>query len=115
MASKRSRIELRDFEIEAIGLLVGSTLSNEELVQVLDEGSVTELKETGYGYFLTLAHPGLSQERLVCDKPVVSGRHDHLRCGFVVFIEDRELTLECYPLFGDPLPNGFRLQPVEIY
>lgn len=66
------------------------------------------------GIFLTIHHSTLPLERIVCDKPWVIGKFKNVQCGFVVFLEQRELTLECYPWGLADIPANFRDQEVEV-
>jgi hypothetical protein len=36
-----------------------------------------------------------------------------LHCGFIIYIENGELTIECHP-WGDDVPEDFRDREVEI-
>ncbi len=51
---------------------------------------------TGSGYFLAISHPNLPDKRIVCDEPIVMGEADNITCGFIIFIENRELVIECH-------------------
>jgi len=69
---------------------------------------------TGAGYFLTLRHASLPKERIVCDKPRVVGRSEGLETGFIVFLENHELTLECHAWSQNSVPETYRDQDVAI-
>jgi hypothetical protein len=59
-------------------------------------------------YFLTVRHPSLLSGRTVCDRPRLVGRSGSIACGFVVFLENGELTLECQTWGPESVPVDFR-------
>ncbi len=83
---------------------------------ILDEAQLVEFDHAGVGYFLTVSHPELSVERMVSEGPTPYGTAEGVLCGFVAFIENRELTLECYDLaFQDRgMPEDIRERNIEI-
>lgn len=101
------------FERAVVLALVGRHLPSSVIESVLESGEVVSFEPTGSGYFLTVTHPTLPASRTVCDSPMLVGRADDLECGFVVFLENRELTLECHS-WGDPLPDDFRTRDVGV-
>ena len=63
---------------------------------------------TGAGYYLTATHPDLPAERSVLSYPIVTGSNRGTLCGFVAFLGDNELTLECHAFGTEPFPASFR-------
>jgi hypothetical protein len=104
---------LRDYEREVLYTLATDVLSPRQLAAVADEGELVGYEYTGCGYFLTVRHASLPRERIVCDSPVLSGSAGGVNCGFVVFIEGGELTIECHP-WGEGVPEDFRDREVEL-
>jgi hypothetical protein len=88
---------LKDYEREVLYTLASSTLSQRQLEAVAEEGELVSYEYTGCGYFLTLRHESLPKERVVCDRPVLSGSAGGLNCGFVIFIETASLRLSATP------------------
>ena len=69
---------------------------------------------TGYGYFITIHHPNLPENRIVSHKPLIIGESDGIETSFVVFIENRELTIECHG-FGDiKNPGDYRDSNIKV-
>ena len=68
----------------------------------------------GIGYFLTARDPRLPQERAVLSSPAVSGHYQRVDCGFIAFLGDNELTIECFSYGTDEIPANFRELPIEI-
>jgi hypothetical protein len=104
----------RPHEVEVVRLLAGSQLPPAVLEGVIAGASFVELEETGCGYFLTVQHSALPAERVVCSKPLVHGQAGDLTCGFVLFLEDGLLTLECHSWGEESIPLGFRDYDVEV-
>jgi len=105
-------VRFKDFEIEVITMLIGDQLEPEILKPVLKSDSV-DVYFSGAGYFATASDEALPTARSVFSSPIIIGRSNELEVGFVVFVQDRELTLECYDYVGD-FPDGFRDQDVSI-
>jgi len=105
-------VRFRDFEIEVITTLVGDQLEPEILEPVLKSDSV-DVYFSGAGYFATASDEALPTTRFVFSSPIIIGRSNDLEVGFAVFVQDRELTLDCYNYVGD-FPDSFRDQDVSI-
>lgn len=104
----------KEYEKKALRLLTAGVLSSERLEALLIEGKFVGYDYTGSGYFLTVRHAGLPEERVVCDRPLLTGRADGVGCGFVVFIERGELTIECHSWGEIAVPEGFRERDVLV-
>jgi hypothetical protein len=105
---------LKTFEMEVVRTLLSGTPGLEDLGAVLEEAREVSFEHTGVGYFLTVRHPEFPVERLVCGDPPLMGLLGDLECGFVVFLERNELTLECYTWNDGGLPRDFREQEVRV-
>ena len=105
--------EFLPFEAEIVRVLCEKALDAEVLELVLREATLVELDYTGHGYCLTVRHEGLPVERVVCHVPSVSGSAEGILCGFLVFIEENELMLECHG-YGDLIEMGFRDKAIAL-
>ena len=109
----QDKILLKRFEIEVLTRLCEGT-PFAPLVSLLSvEGKLVDLHFTGKGYFITLTHSALPVARTVLDIPGVNGIAEEFLTGFVVFIENKELTLECFS-YGDTIPRTYRDLDVMI-
>ena len=106
--------EFRVFESHVLRLLVAQTLGENAVEAIEREAELVSYKYSGVGYFLTVKHPSLPSERIVCSKPKVVGRSGNIQSGFVVFIENGELMLECHTWGEIDVPEDFREQHVFV-
>lgn len=104
----------KDFEREAIRMLVGQSMRESEIESLLDPSTVVSFEYTGVGYYLTVRHPTVPSERVVCDRPQIIGKAGDIECGFVVFLEGGELTFECHSWGDSGVPEDFRERHVEL-
>jgi hypothetical protein len=105
---------LRDFEIKAIAILADGALSPAQLEAVC---SVTELgsyNHTGAGYFVSVSHQSLPAAPQTLSDPFVVGRIGEIEWGFVCFLGEGSLTLECHPVSGPDAPTNIRDLPVQV-
>ena len=105
---------LRNHEKRVLDLLAPSVLSLQQIEEVAREGIFVSYKYSGCGYFLTLAHPSLPKERMVCSNPAVMGHADGRECGVILFIEVGELMIECHTWGAIDVPEGFREMDMRV-
>lgn len=103
-----------EFEIEVLRQLIAPKLEAEVFGKIIQQSQGIDYHFSGSGYFLTVHHPELPTSRIVCTDPTIIGRCGNTLVGFVVFVENSELTLECHRWGVDELPLDFREQPVLI-
>ncbi|WMW80403.1 hypothetical protein RF679_17410 [Undibacterium cyanobacteriorum] len=89
---------MKDFELQIIKEL----LEMLGLADVVRGGEVSlfEVEYSGAGYFLSFRHPALPKKRVVLNSPNISGRLGEIEVGFIGFIENSEITLECFAYEG---------------
>jgi hypothetical protein len=104
----------RPFETEILRLLVAPVLGDEMLDAVLATGELVSYEHSGVGYFVTVRHPGLPRTRVVIDRPNVFGTLNGVEGGYLVFIEDGELMLECWSTESE-FPEFFRDGDVRAF
>ncbi|MBI3652809.1 MAG: hypothetical protein HY231_17435 [Acidobacteria bacterium] len=105
---------IRDYEKKVLYLLASRVLSHQQLEDLVSAGEIVGYDHTGSGYFLSIRHDDLPQERLVCHEPIVTGSAKGVICGFVIFIENGQLTLECHSWGEFDVPEGFRDEEVQV-
>jgi len=104
----------KDFEKAVLSILLKDSFSDEGVEKIQNEAEFISYDYTGCGYFLSVRNELLPKQRQVCDLPLVIGEYHDITCGFVVFLEGGELTLECHSWSETEVPANFREQPVEI-
>ena len=105
---------LREFEVSAIRLLAAGVLSPEQISLVSTLAEVKRYSYTGCGYFVTLTHPDLPEQKVTLSSPAVVGTAGEITSGFLVFLRDHELTLECHTWGAIDVPENFRDMAVSI-
>jgi hypothetical protein len=104
----------KEYETKVLRLLASGVLLPRQLDVLVREGEFAGYEYTGSGYFLSIRHPSLPRERVVCHEPIVTGCADGISCGFVIFIENGELTIECHSWGDADIPEGFRDRDVQV-
>ena len=106
-----------EHEKQAIRLMIGDALPKNVLEDVLGSDKC-EVNYTGYGYYLTVGDGRLPVEKDVFDGPAdglfIGANPSGFECGYVIFVKDRQLTLELFPWDGESLPSDFRETKVEV-
>lgn len=106
---------LKEYEIKVIRILLADVFLPEQIDEVLQNSEFVGYEYTGSGYFLSIKHFSLPINRIVCARPTVIGKtEDGIVCGFVIFIENRKLIIECHSWGEINLPEDFRDKNVEI-
>jgi hypothetical protein len=94
---------MKEFERKIIAeLLEESELKNIALSGAMDN-EVVEF--SGAGYFLTIKDPVLPKHRIVLDSPDIRGKLGGIEVGYLAFVENSELMLECYSYDQEILPK----------
>ena len=107
-------LAFRPFEIQVLRLLASHALPGDTLEAVLASAEAERFDYTGSGYFLTVRNQRLPVERSTLSEPAVVGIAGDVQAGFVAFIGDHELTLECHTWGAVDVPANFREQPVDV-
>ncbi len=102
------------YEKKVLNLLLSDRLTEIQIDSILTKSKFVEYDYTGSGYFLTVENEILPNKRIVCDRPFVIGYSDKFRSGFIVFIENKQLMLECHTWGEFNLPEEFRNMEVQI-
>ena len=94
---------MKEFERKIIGeLLEMSDLKNIVLTGLTDN-EVVEF--SGAGYFLTIKDPMLPKHRIVLNRPDIRGNLGGIDVGYLAFVENSVLMLECYSYDKEILPK----------
>jgi len=94
---------MKQFEREIIGELL--EMSELKDIPLPDESEPELLDFSGAGYFLYIKNPLLPKHRVVLDKPDIRGKLAGIDVGYLAFVENSELMLECYSYDQEILPE----------
>ena len=103
------------FERDALTLLVADRIPNSVLFDVINKPETIECKFTGAGYYLDLKHQSLAGPRRVFSDVNVEGAFEGRTVGFVAFVDEKILTLECFAYGDDGIPDYIRHSRVNVY
>jgi hypothetical protein len=82
----------RRFEAQILRVLVMPELGEPAVSSIERDAVFVNYEYSGCGYFLTVRHPDLPLERIVCDKPVVLGLAHGIRSGFIIFMNSHKVA-----------------------
>ena len=105
---------LNSHEQIVLDILVSGNIPDDILKDIKSAPDISKYEITGNGYFLTIKHPRLPVKRIVCDKPMLMGKCNGIETGFVVFIENSELTIECHGWGDREIPKNYRELEIQI-
>ena len=89
-------------------------LSEEALQALAKVEHLASYEYTGCGYFLTVRLASLPAEPKTLSDPPVVGNSGEVQAGFVLFLGNQELTLECHTWGPVDVPADFRDREVAI-
>ena len=105
---------LKKYEEQVVERLTKDVLPPGLVESIKTEGTISSYDTTGNGYFLTIKHDELPEKRIVCHQPLLIGESEGIQTGFVIFIENHELTLECHGWGDVEIPRTYRERDVQI-
>ena len=85
---------MKDFELDIIKDLIKS--SNLKAMDINEVKFNSNIEYSGAGYFINIKSSQLPKERVVLDKPNINGNLGGIEVGYIAFVENHELMLECY-------------------
>jgi hypothetical protein len=104
----------RRFETQVLRLLVIPKLNEQVVASIEQSAEFVNYEYSGCGYFLTVKHPAIPLERIICNEPFVSGLARGIRAGFLIFMENSQLMLECHELGEPTVPADYRDLDVAV-
>lgn len=106
-------MKLTEYEIEVFNLMLSNVFSNKEMNLILNS-SITGYDYTGAGYFLELTNEILPEDRKTISVPTLVGKGSNFEVGFLIFIENSKLTLECHSWGQNNPPETIREKLITI-
>jgi hypothetical protein len=105
----------KPYEVQILQTLVAHEFSRDQLLQLLEGASTPEVEYTNYGFFVSVKHSAIGKAGRVYTGPTtLRGNFGAHSAGFIVFLEDDELTLETFPWDGERLPATFRDSDIQV-
>jgi hypothetical protein len=105
---------LKSHEQIVLDILVLGIIPDAILKDIKSNPIITKYDVTGHGYFLTIKHPSLPLKRTVCNTPILIGECGGIETGFIIFIENGELTIECHGWGDKEIPRNYRELEIQI-
>ena len=106
-------MKLTKYEIEVLHLMLSDKFSTEELNSILNS-PIIGYNYTGAGYFLELINDIIPKDRKTISEPTLLGRAANFEVGFLIFIENSKLTLECHSWGEENPPESVRDMSINI-
>lgn len=103
----------RLFEMRVLRTLGDSVLSDADFA-ILAEVPLASLEWTGTGYFATSIDPRLPLYGNMQSAPMIVGTADDLCVGFIAYVGNHEVTLECHAWGEQAVPQRFRDRDVQL-
>jgi len=106
-------MELAKYEIEVLKLFLNDRFNKDKLNSILNS-PITGYDYTGAGYFLELTNDLLPKGSETISEPTLLGRGDNFEVGFLIFIEDSKLILECHSWGNENPPESVREESIAL-
>jgi hypothetical protein len=104
----------RQFEVEALRLLLQDAVTPTQMHFIEAFSGNAVYNYTGSGYYLTISDPVLPAESSTRHIPAVVGNSGPVQCGFIAYLGGNKLELECHTWGAVDVPPDFRDQLVRI-
>ena len=102
-----ARCLMKSFIKESERIILSALISGSNCpsIEVPQKNCEVDVDYSGAGYFLTYRSNNLPTKRYVLDTPKIHGWYGKTQVGFIAFVEDSEIMLECYTFTGDFSPE----------
>lgn len=107
-------MKFTDFEIQVLKIMLESEYSTYDIQSIVSTSVIVGFEFTGAGYFLKISNELFPIERKVIGKPIVTGENNDFQVGFILFLENKTLTIECHSWSEKNPPKGIRTMDLEI-
>ena len=105
---------LKTFESEVLRKMLESEYDSKEIESLITSSILIEYHYTGAGYFLTISNEILPVERKVISKPILIGKTEDIEIGFILYLENSTLTIECHGWGEKNPPEDIRNKSIEL-
>jgi len=106
-------MKLSNYEIEVLELMLKGEFSSQEIDKIC-KSEIKNYEFTGAGYFLQLRNEIFPINRKVISNPMIMGKGENHDVGFVLFMQNRTLTIECHSWGEGNPPESIRQEKLVI-
>ncbi|HUR30358.1 MAG TPA: hypothetical protein VMZ69_02940 [Saprospiraceae bacterium] len=89
-------MQLQKFEVEVLKLMINDRLTDLKWNEFISTCSIVGYEYTGSGYILKINLGDIDMPNEVIDQPIIIGKFNQWLVGFILFIEDNFLFIECH-------------------
>jgi len=108
-------MKLEEFEIEVLKIMINSRLTSDNWLDFLSNYKVSGYEYTGCGYYINVISEKIELKNEVISGPFLIGEIGGLQMGFVIYIEDNSITIECHSWGIENLPENIRKLNVKLF
>jgi hypothetical protein len=105
---------LNKYEIEVLRIMLISEYSASDIENIILTSTFGSFDFTGAGYFLEISNDLFPVKRKVISEPFLIGKTKGVQVGFVLFLENKTLTIECHSWGIENPPEDIRSHIIEI-
>ncbi len=105
---------LTKYEIEVLRLMLKSEFKSDEIETIINSGVLAIDDFTSAGYFIEISHELLPIQRKVITEPFILGKVEGIQVGFILFLENKMLTIECHGWGVIDLPKDIRSKSMQL-
>ncbi len=108
-------MKLEKFEIEILKIMIGDRLTSNNWCDFLSDYKIIGYEYTGAGYFIKIISEKIELKNEVISAPVPIGKIGELQIGFIIFIEDNNIIIECHSWGMENPPENIRQLDVKLF
>jgi len=109
-----ANMKLSTYEIQVIELMLKCKLSIDEWTKFLEGYELVDFEYTGAGYFLKIRACNLNLKEETIHEPIVLGENENFSVGFLLFVDQNEIVMECHSWGEINPPANVRELGIEI-
>lgn len=107
-------MQLTHYEKQVLRRMLKSEYSISQIENIISNSSVNSYDYNGAGYFIEITNELFPNKRKVISEPLLNGTVEHYQLGFILYLENKSLILECHSWNDSNLPKEIRKKKVFI-
>jgi hypothetical protein len=108
-------MKLEEFEIEVLKIMIDSRLTPDNWLDFLSNYNVSGYEYTGSGYFIKVVSKKIELKNEVISNPILIGKIGEVKIGFIIYIEDNNIIIECHSWGIENPPENIRKLNVKLF